>query len=248
MLGQLFEIGYEYEPTGLQEKTTYPDGSVTAFKRGGDGRVQRVAGLINEIDYDGTGRLSRLLHANGIEEAFRYTDAGHLAGIRFSRAAETLYDTTLTHDAAGRLTGVDGTSGPDPLQETYEHNALGQLTRFARRHGAAMNTWEYEADVDGNLLRAGEMQTAQFEYDFTAPGALARRTLDDTTVETFAFDDAGHMTDWGASGSRMGCARAPGAHDQARRHGGGDGIRLSRRARSQAHHQWRGFNADAIHR
>ncbi len=199
VLGQPFDIGYEYEPTGLQRRITYPDGSVAAFERGGDGRVQRVAGLIDEIDYDGTGRLSRLLHANGVEEAFHYTDAGHLAGIRFSRAAETLYDTTLTHDAGGRLTGIDGTSGPDPLQETYEHNALGQLTRFARRHGTAMNTWEYEADVDGNLLRAGEMQTAQFEYDFTAPGALTRRTFDDTTVETFTFDTAGHMTDWGAS-------------------------------------------------
>jgi YD repeat-containing protein len=119
--------------------------------------------------------------------------------MRFSRAAETLYDAALTHDAAGRMIGVEGTSGPDALKETYEHNALGQLTRFSRQQGVAATAWEYEADVDGNLLRSAEMQTAQFEYDFTRPGALTRRTLDDTTIETFVFDTAGHMTDWGAS-------------------------------------------------
>jgi YD repeat-containing protein len=66
VLEQSFDIGYEYEPTGLQRRITYPDGSMAAFERGGDGRVQLVAGLVDEIDYDGTGRLSRIAHANAL--------------------------------------------------------------------------------------------------------------------------------------------------------------------------------------
>jgi YD repeat-containing protein len=241
-------IGYEYEPTGLQRRITYPNGSVATFVRGGDGRVRRVAGLVDEIDYDGVGRLSRMLHANGIEEAFGYTDAGHLATMQFSGAAGTLHDAALTHDADGRLARVLETSGPDPIEEVYEHNALGQLTRFVRQWGAATTAWDYEADADGNLFRASEMQTAQFEYDFAAPGALTRRTLNDATVETFTFDAAGHMTEWGASVLEWDARGAHGAHDQARWHGRGNGVRLSRSARCQTSYRWRRHDPDPVHR
>jgi RHS repeat-associated protein len=201
VLGASFTIGYDYEPTGVQRGVTYPDGTVITFDRRGDGRVRSVSGLVDDIDYDGAGRMVELDHHNGVTETFGYTAAGHLETTRVASGGQALYDVTVSHDGAGRVTGVDGTFDTDPLHEAFQHDALGHLTQFARVQGATTTTWDYTTDADGNLLASAESDTARFDYDFTEPGALVSRTQDDGSVESFGFDVAGHMTQ--ASGATL---------------------------------------------
>src|SRR4029450_3069828 len=65
ILGQTFQVGYAYDATGQQAGITYPDGTTVSFDRHGDGRAKNVSGFVDALDYDGTGRLSALRHANG---------------------------------------------------------------------------------------------------------------------------------------------------------------------------------------
>jgi RHS repeat-associated protein len=199
VLGQTFDVGYAYDPTGYQSQITYPDGTVVDFARHGDGRTKAVSGFVDALEYDGTGRLATVRHANGVEEQLTFTPAGHLETMRIAGGAVVLFDGRLTHDAAGRLTAFEETSQVNPVAEIYERDALGRLTHFSRSEGIATSDWHYRTDADGNLITSGEMATTGFDYDFTQTGALRSRTLANGTTESMAFDAAGHLSAMGAA-------------------------------------------------
>lgn len=192
--GDSYELGYEYDSSGLQRRIVYPDGQAVSFERWGDGRVRSAAGFVDQFDYSDNGRLAGVGHANGVSETFDYDVTGYITRVRAARGADVLYDAHLTHDAAGRLTRLEHDSDVGSRVETYAHDEFGHLMEFEREEGAATTHFSYRYDADGNLLRADEMSATQYTYDFSAVGALTGRDLADGSHETLAFDAAGHMT------------------------------------------------------
>jgi RHS repeat-associated protein len=192
--GVAYELGYEYDSSGLQRRLVYPNGEAVTFGRWGDGRIRSVAGLVDEMVYADTGRLVRVRHANGVEEVLDYDAAGYMATMGFRHGNQTLYDAHLRHNAAGHLVHWEERSGPQLQVENYRHDALGRLVEFERANGGAPTVWQYAYDADGNLLRADEMEAMHYDYDFNTPGALTGRTRSDGSVESIDFDAAGHLT------------------------------------------------------
>lgn len=192
--GTAYNVEYGYDPAGMQNRLVFPNGTEFTFERWGDGRIRRVDGFVDEMEYEDTGRLSSLHHANGIDESLAYDAAGYLSSLRATRGTETFYDAQLTHDPAGRLVHSEELSGAEARVEDFGHDALGRLIEFERSQGSESTRWEYAYDADGNLLRADEMDVSEYRYDFSAPGALTERTLGDGTVEEVRFDTAGHAT------------------------------------------------------
>ena len=188
---------YTYDAAGFQASQVYPDGSEVAITRWDDGRVRTLGGFVAEAQYDDAGLLTLLRHANGVEESFAYDPAGTIEEMRVARGAQLLRHARLTHDAAGRLTSNEELVGPHAGSEACSFDALGRLVRFRRdqsANGGGVTTHEYAYDADGNMLRGDEMGAPQFEYDFSAPGALQRRRRPDGTIEEFEFDAAGQLT------------------------------------------------------
>ena len=193
--GKTYQIGYGYDSSGLQRQIAFPNGAVVDFDRWGDGRVRSVSQLIDEIDFESTGRLSKISHSNGVEENYTYDSSGYLLTQKMMLGNQHLFDARLTHNAAGHLTRwEEHAAGVQPQVESYERDSLGRLIQFNRDEGGSQVQWQYAYDADGNLMKAEEMDATQYHYDFSAIGGMTARDKADGSVEHFSFDAAGHLT------------------------------------------------------
>ncbi len=188
ILGKQYDLSYGYDSSDLQASIGLPDGSTVSYARWGDGRVRSASGFVTQLDYDDFGRPHELTHANGVRETFAYDVTGSLAAATVQHGTTMLFEASLSHDAAGRLTAFQETV--TGRAESYTHDLFGRLSQVDN----GTDVWHYEHDADGNLLRADEMEAPEFHYDFSKPGALTGRKRADATVEDFTFDAAGQLT------------------------------------------------------
>lgn len=194
--GEHYTISYDYDAAGEIEQLTYPNGASATFDRWGDTRVRSVTGLVDELEYDGQGRLQRVSHANDVVEDLTYNDAGVIESIEAARNGQSLFQQGLTHDAAGMIDQIETTvPGGGTRTERYQYDAQGFLTEAKHQHDNGGEVWGYDYDAAGNLRQADEMNVDRYEYDFDEPGALTGLTPEGASAENVSFDDAGHATD-----------------------------------------------------
>ena len=138
------ETSFEYDARGNAVGVRYPDGSSVAISRDALSRVGRTVGRESDFSYD-------------------YTADGRLATVRNELTGETV---AMEHDAAGRVSVVNGPHGP-PTR--YGRDVAGRVTGIHR----------------GDALVAA--------YARNTAGLLERQEMGNGTVTTYAYDAAGNL-------------------------------------------------------
>ena len=198
-------VGWAYDADGLAAAVRNPDGTSTAYRRDGAGRVTGVEhpllGRI-ELHRDPDGRLLDVRDAR-VTASFGYTD-GWLTTHEVTTGGRRR-STRLTRDGDGRVVAADLDGRP----ARYDYDAAGQLC------GAADATGEYRFDYDtaGRLsteTRAGS-GSRRHRYDaagqlqvISAPegehrvghDACGRRVAEDAPgfVRRYTWDPLGRLT------------------------------------------------------
>ncbi|MFI9105061.1 RHS repeat-associated core domain-containing protein [Streptomyces fildesensis] len=169
---------YEYDPAGNLVRETDFNGRVLTYRYDAAGQlVERTnaAGQTVEYTRDALGNITRQ-SCGGLVTTFRYDLLG-----RMVQASNADADVHLELDGAGRV--LSETCNGRVLGNTYD--LLGRRTRRLTP-GAAVSTWEYDADHRPTALRAAG-QVLSFGYDTT--GRETGRHLGTTTLRREWDDD-----------------------------------------------------------
>jgi YD repeat-containing protein len=161
------QLAMAYRSDGLVDSITYPGGTSVEYGYNRRGQLTSVSGVIDQIEYDVSGRRTRTLLANGVEQVDSHDElTGWRAAARLDSPAATLRDVGYEHDLVGNLLRV---TSPDPgLEWAYEYDDIYRLTKAA---GAA-GTWSYTYDDAGNLTSSSDLGP----FGYGAAGAPATPT------------------------------------------------------------------------
>jgi len=180
------ETRWTHDADGLRTSVRAPDGSTTRYEHDETGRVVRVEhSAFGEARYerDAAGRLLEARAGDQLQ-AWEYAD-GHV--VRHDRfGPEGSQTSTITRDANGRITGVDGPDG----STRYEHDEAAQLVAAVR--DGRRTDWAY--DPAGRLVEERtDSGTRRSTYD--SAGQLTRIDGPDGAPEAeYAYDGAGRRT------------------------------------------------------
>lgn len=190
----------------------YPDGSREQFTYDSAGRLTREtsrAGVTIEYEYDAKSQLTRSAAAGVDERIYEYDASRNLNSVTTAEGV-----TTLTHDAAGRVTRVTYPNGryveygydaagrnalvrtSDGFEQRFEYDGLSRLIRV--RDGSSALVVEYVFDVVGRVIREnrGNGSFALFTYD--GANRVAGITYHDgvgavSQQLTYAYDAVGRI-------------------------------------------------------
>jgi RHS repeat-associated protein len=156
------------------------------------GNVRRIPSVITRMDYDLSGRRSRVEYASGVAEVLTHDqDTGRLTSMELlDPGGSTLRSTTLTTDQVGNLTRIDS---PDPdLAFRYTYDDLYRLVGAAVGTG---ETWSYRYDDAGALSHKSDVG----DYAYGEGGAPAT-CLTTAGSDHFTYSPLGEMqqTPWGS--------------------------------------------------
>jgi len=113
-----------------------------------------------------SGKLQRIIHADGTITRFEFTPRQHLYGVVF-------YDLT-------RIIHADG------MEDAFQYDANGNLIRWTDRAG---NEWIYTYNGNGQVLTATNPAGGITTFTYNADGTLASRTDHTGNTWTFAYDN-----------------------------------------------------------
>jgi RHS repeat-associated protein len=196
--GYTAEIGAAYDPLGRQRSLTYPDGETINYHYDRAGRLDKLPGLVDLIQYDASGRLSTLDYANGTHAAYDIDPKrGWVNEASLTAGARTLYEATYTHYDDGTIKTIR--SPTNAMNVDYTYDELGRLATVA---GDLQQTIGY--DVTGNITTNSSVGT----YTYATAASTTRcglrnphpcpHALADTSgpagTETYRYDDNGNLT------------------------------------------------------
>lgn len=212
------KLSYRYDLAGRRTRLTYPDNFYVTYEHGDAGELSEIrengSALLASFAYDGMGRRTGIIRANGTASSFTF-DAGDRISSIVHNMAQTAGDVTLTstHNAAGQIkTGQRDNeaysfSGNYNIVRGYAVNSLNQYT------SASDLTLNY--DGRGNLIHSGNANySSNYSYSLenrmiTGPnvslnydpegrllrvnGSPGRRMLYDGSMLVAEYDDAGAL-------------------------------------------------------
>ncbi|MEP5764318.1 MAG: RHS repeat-associated core domain-containing protein [Halieaceae bacterium] len=134
--------------TGLVQSADGPRtdvADVTTYEYNARGLVSRITNALGQIteitDYDGWGKPTRIVDANGVVTTLTYTPRGWLDAVTVDDQATTTFD----YDSVGQLIG---TTLPNGVSSSYTYNDAGQLTGIGNSLGEAV---AFVLDAAGNI-------------------------------------------------------------------------------------------------
>jgi RHS repeat-associated protein len=180
------EFTYDYDGMGRVTERTSPGGLEAEYEYDEDGRLisQALANTnTTEYGYDPAGNLTSvtLPDSNGHTETRTYDRAGQLSRISLARDDEQLTTQTLTRDANGQPTAIEGNGS----RQLFTYDANGRLTEECT---ASENCTSYTYDQVGNrLTRETPDDTTEYTYD-------AADQLVSAGPTDYTYDAAGNQT------------------------------------------------------
>jgi RHS repeat-associated protein len=189
---QPFIFQYEYDALGKQRRVTYPDGSAVDFEQYGNGMPRRVAGFVEEIEYDARMFVTRMAFANGVTTQVDYTAGpGRVSHQRTTSPAGVIDDQAFTYDAAMHLLSVEHAEPGGAGSVSYTYDPLYQLTRFVDERTPGHDVaYSYE----GRRISAnGERDVRLFYEDASHPGRVSR-VEQKAASSPLAYDANGNIT------------------------------------------------------
>jgi RHS repeat-associated protein len=203
-----FDVGFAYDGQGSVTSVTYPDGSEVAYRYHPNGMLAAIPGVIDDIDYDASGRRTRVVYANGLETT-RTTgaDDGFLAEIvtRPVGGGPALQHLVHTYDLIGQVVAIDDRSsvaGKVRNDQAFTYDRLHRLVGATGRGAGGDYSFTYAYDELGNLTHTDEADggTGTAAGDLTyghqvgrpEPNRLVRRAA--SATDDYEYDAAGNLT------------------------------------------------------
>ena len=166
VLGQT-AVTYSYDPNGNLIKATMGATSVTQT-------------------FDVRNQLIANARSNGVNGSYVFDPAGRILSVSEQSGAQTLFARTLSHDAAGQITGntLDTGLALSTPAAAGAFDAANEVTSF----GAAT----YTSDADGN--RVSETTAAgKTTYTWDARGRLQAVQAPGSVITSFVYDPSGQL-------------------------------------------------------
>lgn len=161
--------------------------SVTYTDNGQPETLTDGEGNVSTLEYDGFGRLVRMLYPNPVttdDELYEY-DAGSNVVEFTNRAGET---TTMAWDALGRVTSINVPDGTDDVAYTYDN--LGRPLTAAIPGGQTL-TYAWDA-LSRPVSETGPLGAMGYEYD--SAGRMTRIIWPDAFYAAYDHDVYGGVT------------------------------------------------------
>lgn len=191
--GETHDLSYSYDPLGRTRSVTYPDGTVVDLGYDGAGRPVTVSGVIEAVDFDPSGHVSRLQFVNGVQTTYEYGPVpGRLAEIRTGPAGGDSYQhLRFGYDPVGNPLRIDDlatVAGHVRDNRRYDFDALYRLVGAQGRDAGGTYQHSYDYDELGNLLtRPEEPGGLTLDYD-------GMRLTAASDGATYDYDDLGNLT------------------------------------------------------
>ncbi|MCA1817983.1 MAG: DUF6531 domain-containing protein, partial [Acidobacteria bacterium] len=184
---------YEYDTANRPTKITRPDGATITLAYDAAGRLVKSTdprGLATAYAYDGAGRLVAVTDAAGGVASYGYDQLSNLTSASDQLGRATDYE----YDEFRRLTRAvypAAEAGAPRLSESFEHDALGNISRATDTAGRVTS---FDYDAANRVVRVTDplLQATRYEYD-----ALSRATaVTDALGQryTYAYDALGRLT------------------------------------------------------
>jgi RHS repeat-associated protein len=202
--GSALEVGRVWDSLDRLRSQTYPDGSRLVRNYGNDGRLQRVRfdggtgylyDLAANVAHNAAGEVTNVALGNSASVVIDYDNRLRPWHHRVSKGGANLQDLVLTLDGVGNVTSIIDNVGY--ASASFDYDDWYRLTEASgARFGGETATYEY--DELGNLTNKAYTDTASS----LNVGTIAYRTdrihaVDTAGGVTFAYDDAGNLTDDG---------------------------------------------------
>ncbi len=149
---------FEYDNSGKRTKRTSHDGYTIGYRYDSAGRLQAITGIVKKegdliilsalvsYEYDGSGRLTRELRANGTQTGYTYDPAGQLLQlVNYAPDGGIQSRFDYTYDMNGNRTSMTTLEGTT----SYQYDALRQLVGITYPGGRQVI---YKYDAAGNRV------------------------------------------------------------------------------------------------
>ena len=191
---------YGYTTAGLTESVDGPRTDISDLTTFAYDAAGNRATMINPLghvthypDYDGAGRLLRMVDPNGLETTFTYHPRGWLLSTTVNDGDVTAI-TAFDYDAAGNLTRV---TPPSSGLLDFTYDSANRLTSITDHQG---NTVRYTLDAMGNRVNEQfedpqGIVTRKLDRVYNSLNRMIRETGADTTrTANYAYDANGNLT------------------------------------------------------
>ncbi|KQZ59136.1 hypothetical protein ASD53_06035 [Lysobacter sp. Root559] len=183
-----------YEPTGLVQRLTQPDGRYMTFTYDAAQRLTDVADNAgNTVHYtlDDAGNRTR-------EET---KDSGGTLRRQLGRAFNTLGEQTEHKDAGNHVTGTtfDADGNPnlvtDPLSRVVDHDydPLNRISRTVQDPGGIAAQTVYQYDALDQVTQVTDPKGLNTGYTYNGFGDVTELTSPDTGLTQYGYDSAGNL-------------------------------------------------------
>jgi RHS repeat-associated protein len=165
---------------------------VVEFEQYTNGMPRRVAGFVDEIEYDARMLVSRMAFANGVTTEVEYTGGpGRVRHQRTAGPSGVLDDQTFTYDAGMHLLSADHAEPGGAGLVSYTYDPLYQLTRFVDERAFGRDVaYRY----DGRRITANGERDVQLFYDDAAHPGRVGRVEQGGASSAVAYDANGCIT------------------------------------------------------
>jgi RHS repeat-associated protein len=201
--------------THLLSQVTSPEGEVTKFERGANGRINKVTypdggirqitydtknrpglielpqGQVVSLEYDTVGReISRTIYnRNGqaLTPTGEFRMLSYGVGDRIEEMEDPTGVTTYSYDSAGRFSGITYPSG---ASVKYTRDKLDRTTdvRVKPKATAAEIVTHYEYDPNGNLAEITDPNGGVTGFSYDDADRLTQRVLPNGVVTSYGYD------------------------------------------------------------
>lgn len=190
----VFERGFD--AAGRRLWTRYPDGDSVGsasnpVEYDGHGRVRRIPGVVDDVEYTKDDRISRIATANGAVSTRLYSPER-----RWLTSKQTTLHGTVQQDleyirrSDGRIERIR--SGFGERDWTFQYDTMQRLIRADNEQG----TWEYSYGPTGNMLTA-QTPWGEHNYSYPLPGEPRPHAANAVDSSSYAYDDNGNLTTGG---------------------------------------------------
>lgn len=181
---------YTYDEAGRVRRVTRADGATLSFDYDLAGRLTRSTDPLGQstlYEYDGAYRTTSVTDPLGGVRTFRYDEMSNLASVidPLGQATEFSYD---DFDRLARVVYPEAGAGAARLEERFEYDAAGALTRRIETDGRATL---YAYDALGRLSRVTDPSGGETAYSYDARSQLVALTDAVGQRYEFAYDRAG---------------------------------------------------------
>ncbi len=195
-------VGWGYDNHFQLVSQTVNGANPIAFSYDQDGLLTQAGSLVLTHNAQ-TGFLTGTV-LGGLSDTYSYSPFGELASYSASHQSSTLYSTSFSRDAVGRIRQKVETLGGSTSTYIYSYDPAGRLTDV-QKDGIAFEHYEY----DGNSNRTAWTDpvgsgTATYDdqdrlltygpnaYTYTANGELATKTANGQVVQ-YTYDVVGNL-------------------------------------------------------